>query len=42
MKVLLKFIARHNQINQNSKFVISLEYLQKKKKREKVDYLHAN
>ena len=31
MKVLLKVIARHNQINQNSKFVISLEYLQKKK-----------
>ena len=32
MKVLLKVIARHNQINQNSKFVISLEYLQKKKR----------
>ena len=35
------FIARYAQSNQNSKFVISLQYL-KKEGRNKVDFLHAD
>ena len=34
-------VARHGQITQNNKFVISLEYLQKEMSDE-VDFLNAN
>ena len=38
---VLLFIARHAQSIQNSKFVVSLQYL-KKEARDEVDFLHAN
>ena len=38
---LLLAIARYAQSTQNSKFVISLQYL-KKEERDEVDFLHAD
>ena len=39
--LFLLVIARHAQSSQNSKFVISLQYL-KKEGRDEVDFLHAD
>ena len=41
MLLRLLVIARHAQNTQNSKFVISLQYL-KKEVRDEVDFLHAD